>query len=98
MSVTYAQLSSGGPAYATFNSQTIQFQDDTSVETALVTDVIESSLYGAVDEIRKDLIVKAAGKPRFYDTATLSTMFPWIAAPVGTLAPGNSALPAEWFA
>jgi hypothetical protein len=95
MSVTRSQLT-GGPAYAAFNGKNIQFAEDSTVETALVTDVIEASLYGAIDEIYKDLIVKAAGRPLFYDTAALSTLFPYLNAAIGAVYPGSSDLPCAW--
>jgi hypothetical protein len=95
MSVTRSTLT-GGPAYAAFNSKTIQFAEDSAVETALVTDVVETSLYGAVDEIYKDMIVKASGRPLFYDTAVLSTIFPYLGAAVGATYPGSSDLPCAW--
>jgi hypothetical protein len=95
MSVTRSQLT-GGPAYANFNSQNIQFAEDSSVETALVTDVISASLYGEVDEIYKDLIVKAVGRPLFYDTAALATMFPYLAGVIGTVYPGSTDKACAW--
>jgi hypothetical protein len=95
MSVTRSQLT-GGPAYANFNNQNIQFAEDSTVETALVTDVISTSLYGDVDEIYRDLIVKAAGRPLFYDTAALATIFPYLAGVVGTVFPGTTDKPCAW--
>ena len=96
MAVTYAQLAAGGAAFATFNSQTIQFEGESTVDTALVTDVVETALLGKVDETRRDLIVRIAGRPCFYDTAALATMFPYIAASPGATYPGNTAKPAVW--
>jgi hypothetical protein len=95
MSVTRSQLT-GGPAYANFNSQNIQFAEDSTVETALVTDVISTSLYGDVDEIYKDMIVKAVGRPLFYDTAVLATMFPYLAGVIGTAFPGGTDTICAW--
>jgi hypothetical protein len=95
MSVTRSQLT-GGPAYANFNSQNIQFAEDSTVETALVTDVIAASLYGDVDEIYKDLIVKAVGRPLFYDTAALATIFPYLAGVIGTVYPGSTDKSCAW--
>jgi hypothetical protein len=95
MSVTRSQLT-GGPAYASFNSQNIQFAEDSTVETALVTDVISASLYGDIDEIYKDLIVKAVGRPLFYDTAALTTIFPYIASVIGTVFPGSTDKTCTW--
>ena len=51
MSVTRSQLT-GGPAYAAYNGKNIQFAEDSSVETALVTEVVEASLYDSVLEGR----------------------------------------------
>src|ERR1700683_2870960 len=95
MPVTRSQLT-GGPAYAAFNSKNIQFAEDSSVETALVTDVVSTSLYGDIDEIYRDMVVKASGRPLFYDTASLSTMFPYLAGVVGTTYPGSSDLTCAW--
>jgi hypothetical protein len=95
MSVTRSQLT-GGPAYANFNSQNIQFTEDSTVETALVTDVIATSLYGDVDEIYKDMIVKAVGRPLFYDTAALATMFPYLSGVIGTVFPGSTDNTCAW--
>ncbi len=95
MSVTRSQLT-GGPAYAAFNSKNIAFAEDSAVETALVTDVIETALYGAVDEIYQDMIVKASGRPLFYDTAALLTMFPYLAGVIGTTYPGSTDVPCTW--
>lgn len=77
MSVTRSQLL-GGPCYAAFNSQNIQFVGDVPVEVPAVWDDVETALYGKIDKIYRDLVVKAKGAPRFYDTAALSTMFPYL--------------------
>jgi hypothetical protein len=95
MAVTRSQLT-GGPGYCAINSKNIAFADDSSVETALVTDVIDAALYGSITEVYRDLIVKASGRPLFYDTAALSTMFPYLAATVGSAYPGSSDLTAAW--
>jgi hypothetical protein len=95
MSVTRSTLT-GGPAYAAFNSKNIQFAEDSRVETDLVTSVIRTSLYGDVDEIEEDMIVKATGRPLFYDTANPSTLFPYLAAVVGTTYPGGSDKACAW--
>jgi hypothetical protein len=87
MSVTRSTLL-GGPCYAAFNSNNIQFVGDVAVEAPVVWDDVETALYGKIDKIYRDLVVKAKGTPRFYDTAALSTMFPYIAGVPGTLYPG----------
>lgn len=95
MSVTRSQLT-GGPAYAAFNSQTIAFAADSKVELAMVQEVVETSLYGAVDEVQKDLVVKAGGTPLFYDTAALGTLFPYLSATMGTVYPGSTDKACTW--
>jgi hypothetical protein len=93
--VTRSQIT-GGPAYAAYNSKNIAFAEDSTVETALVTDVISASLYGDVDEIYRDMVVKASGRPLFYDTAALTTMFPYLAGVIGTNYPGASDVTCAW--
>jgi len=95
MSVTRSQLA-GGPAYAAYNSKNIQFAEDSTVETALVTDVVSTSLYGDIDETYRDMVVKAQGRPLFYDTAALTTMFPYLSAAAGTVYPGSSDVTCAW--
>jgi hypothetical protein len=95
MSVTRQQLT-GGPAYAAFNGKNIAFAADSDVRTDLVTDVIGTSLYGDVDEIERDFIVKATGTPLFYDTAAITTLWPYLAPVAGTVYPGATALPCAW--
>jgi len=88
MSVTRAQLT-GGPAYAAFNTKNIAFAADSEVRTDLVTDVIGTALYGDVDEIERDFIVKATGTPLFYDTAQITTLFPYLTPVIGTTYPAG---------
>lgn len=95
MSVTRSTLA-GGPAYAAFNSKNIAFAEDSTVETALVTDVVSTSLYGDIDEIYKDMIVRAVGRPLFYDPAQISTLFPYLAGVIGTVYPGSSDKSCVW--
>ncbi len=56
----------------------------------MVWDDVESALYGKIDKIYRDLVVKAKGTPRYYDTAALATMFPYLSAAPGTVFPGTS--------
>jgi len=93
--VTRSQIT-GGPAYAAYNSKNIAFAEDSTVETALVTDVISTSLYGDMDEIYRDMVVKASGRPLFYDTAALTTLFPYLAGVIGTNYPGASDVACAW--
>ena len=98
MSVTRIQLSAG-PAYAAFNGKNIAFASDCAVRQDLVKDVIAAALYGDVDEIYRDMIVRLSGTPLFYDTANIATMWPYInlnalGGPiVGQVFPGATALP-----
>jgi hypothetical protein len=87
MSVTRSTLL-GGPCYAAFNGKNIQFVGDVSVEAPVVWDDVETALYGKIDKIYRDLVVKAKGTPRYYDTAGLATMFPYLSATSGTVFPG----------
>jgi len=95
MSVTRSQLT-GGPAYAAFNSKNIQFAGDSSVDVPMVWEDIDTALYGKIDKIARDLVVKAKGRPRFYDTAALSTLFPYLAMTSGTFCPGSSDVACVW--
>jgi hypothetical protein len=92
MSVTRSTLV-GGPCYAAFNSQNIQFAGDVPVDAPVAWEDVETALYGRIDKIYRDLIVKAKGAPRYYDTAALSTLFPYIAGVPGTVYPGSSDVP-----
>jgi hypothetical protein len=62
----------------------------------MVWEDIDTALYGKIDKIARDLVVKAKGRPRFYDTAALSTMFPYLSGVSGTLYPGSSDVPCAW--
>jgi hypothetical protein len=76
MSVTVANLS-GGAAFVSLNSKNIQFESDCSLEMVPTTSVLSSALYGKFDEIPTDLLIKFSGTPRYYDTAAISTVFPY---------------------
>lgn len=76
MSVTVSNLS-GGAAFVAMNSKNIQFESDCSLEMTPTTSILSSALYGKFDEIPTDLLVKFSGTPRYYDTAAISTMFPY---------------------
>jgi hypothetical protein len=76
MSVLVANLA-GGAAFLSLNSKNIQFESDCSLELAPATAVVSSALYGKFDEIPTDLLAKFSGTPRYYDTAAISTIFPY---------------------
>ncbi|HEX4122889.1 MAG TPA: hypothetical protein VH619_19915 [Verrucomicrobiae bacterium] len=95
MSVIRTTLT-GGPAYAVFNSKNIQFVGDSSVEAPMTWEDIDTALYGKIDKIARDLVVKAKGRPRFYDTAALSTLFPYLSGVNGALYPGSTDVPCTW--
>src|ERR1700722_2078584 len=76
MSVTVANLF-GGAAFVGLNSKNIQFESDCSLEMTPTTSILSSALYGKFDEIPTDLVIKFSGTPRYYDTAAVSTMFPY---------------------
>jgi hypothetical protein len=95
MSVTRSQIL-GGPAYAAFNSKNIQFASDTQIVFDEVWDDVEASLYGMIDKTQKDALVKAAGTPLFYDTAQITTLWPYLAATRGTLYPTGGDTACAW--
>ena len=80
----------GGPCYAAFNGHNIQFVGDVPVEAPAVWDDVDTALYGKIDKIYRDLIVKAKGAPRYYDTAALSTCFLTSQRAPGTVYPGST--------
>lgn len=92
MSVTRSTLI-GGPAYVGFNSKIIQFATDLKLDVPVKWGDIETALYGKLDKIYEDLVLKCSGAPLFYDTAQLATMFPYIGAAIGTNYPGSVDLP-----
>ena len=96
MSVTYSQIASGGAAAISFNSLSFQSVDDTSIALASVWDDVESSLYGKVDKTLKDMLVKCKFRPRFYDTAQIAALWPYIGASPGKVFPGPVASPITW--
>lgn len=91
MSVTRSTII-GGPCYATYNDLDYQFGGDAKLDVPSVWDDVNSALYGKFDKIYRDLMLKLSGVPLFYDTAQLADMFPYIAATVGTLYPGDADL------
>jgi len=89
MAVTRSQLI-GGPAYAAYNSVNIQYVGDLDFSVPIKWGDVETALYGKLDKIYEDLVVKVSGAPLFYDTAQISTLWPYLAAPIGTVYPGAS--------
>jgi len=84
MSVNVANLSGGG-AFASFNSKNILILDDSELSIEPVIAALGTALKGDYDGIPTDLIEKFKFTPRYYDTAALSTLFPYI----GGIAPGT---------
>jgi hypothetical protein len=88
MSVNRASLL-GAPCYAAYNSKNIQFRGDVNLEAPVRWGDVETALYGKVDKIYEDLVLKASATPLYYDTAQISTMFPYLSAASGTFYPGG---------
>ncbi len=101
MSIARSALT-GDPACVSYGAAPVNFQlaDDSTVETAIITDVISAALYGKFDETYRDMIVRARGTPLFYDPAvTVATFFPYIsqaAMPIGSSIFGSADVPVTW--
>ena len=91
----------GGPAYAAYGAGPVKFQlrGSSVVTTAMVTEILRAGLYGAYDEVYKDLVIRATVTPQFYDaTVTAATLFPYIsqaAAVVGKSIFGTADVPCK---
>lgn len=82
MSVNVANLS-GGAAYLAFNGVNIDPLDSVVLRQDTAKHVLESALYGKFDQIPLDDIVKLTMRPRYYDTAQIATLFPYIGGAPG---------------
>jgi hypothetical protein len=87
-------LLAGGPAYVNFNGVNIQLLDDSKLEVAPVTDVISAALYGEIDEVYTDLIVRGAGTPVNY--TNLAVLWPYLQPTIGQRIFGSSDVPFQW--
>jgi len=93
MSISRALLA-GGPAWVSFNGANIPLGEDSRLEIAPVNRVISTALYGEIDEVYTDLMVKGTGTPLTYDN--LATLWPYLQPTIGGRIFGNSDAPLQW--
>jgi hypothetical protein len=93
MSISRSLLA-GGPAYVNFNGANIPLGEDSRLEIAPVNSVISGALYGEMDEVYTDLIVKGTGTPLTYDNLTV--LWPYLQPTIGQRIFGNVDTPFAW--
>jgi hypothetical protein len=93
MSISRALLA-GGPAYVNFNGVNIPLGEDSRLEIAPVNSVVSAALYGEMDEVYTDLVVKGTGTPLTYDN--LATLWPYLQPTIGGRIFGNTDAPLQW--
>ena len=84
----------GGPAYVNFNGANIPLGEDSRLEIAPVHSVVSAALYGDIDEVYTDLIVKGTGTPLTYDN--LATLWPYLQPVIGGRIFGNADSALQW--
>ena len=93
MSISRSLLA-GGPAYVNFNGANIPLGEDSRLEIAPVNSVVSAALYGDMDEVYTDLIVKGTGTPLTYDN--LAALWPYLQPVIGSRIFGNADAPFQW--
>jgi len=93
MSISRSLLA-GGPAYVSFNGAMIPLGEDSRLEIAPVNSVVSAALYGEIDEVYTDLVVKGTGTPLTYDN--LAVVWPYLQPVIGGRIFGNADAPFEW--
>lgn len=98
MSITRQTLSRG-PACAGFNGQTFQFSSDSKIEVIPAYEEVRAALYGKIDEVLTDTVVRCTGSPLTW--TSLSTLFPYLTPTVGQRLFGNGSaqatdMPLTW--
>jgi hypothetical protein len=87
-------LLAGGPAYVNFNGANIPLGEDSRLEIAPVNSVVSAALYGDIDEVYTDLIVKGTGTPLTYDN--LAVLWPHLQPVIGGRIFGNADAALQW--
>ena len=77
-----------------FNGANIPLGEDSRLEIAPVHSVVNGALYGEIDEVYTDLIVKGTGRPLTYDN--LAVLWPYLQPTIGQRIFGNTDTPFEW--
>lgn len=93
MSISRSLLA-GGPAYVNFNGANIPLGEDSRLEITPVNRVISAALYGEIDEVYTDLVVKGTGTPLTYDN--LAVLWPYLQPTIGQRIFGNADAPLQW--
>ncbi len=87
-------LLAGGPAYINFNGANIPLGEDARLEITPVNRVISAALYGEMDEVYTDLVVKGTGTPLTYDN--LAVLWPYLQPVIGQRIFGNADTALQW--
>ena len=87
-------LLAGGPAYVSFNGANIPLGEDSRLEIAPVNSVVSAALYGEMDEVYTDLVVKGTGTPLTYDN--LAVLWPYLQPVIGGRIFGNADAALQW--
>jgi len=77
-----------------FNGANIPLGEDSRLEIAPVNSVVSAALYGDIDEVYTDLIVKGTGTPLTYDN--LAVLWPYLQPVIGGRIFGNADAPLQW--
>src|ERR1035441_5642295 len=93
MSISRSLLA-GGPAYVNFSGANIALGEDSRLEIAPVNSVISAALYGEMDEVYTDLVVKGTGTPLTYEN--LAVLWPYLQPVIGSRIFGNADAPLQW--
>jgi hypothetical protein len=90
MSIARSVLN-GGPAHLTFKSAAFHLLDDAKLAIEPVTEVLNTSMYGQVDEYYSDLLLKGSGTPLEYGNQSI--LWPYLQPIIGSRIFGDSDSP-----
>jgi hypothetical protein len=77
-----------------FNGANIPLGEDSRLEIAPVNSVVSAALYGEMDEVYTDLVVKGTGTPLTYDN--LAVLWPYLQPVIGGRIFGNADAALQW--
>jgi hypothetical protein len=93
MSISRALLA-GGPAYVSFNGANVPLGEDSRLEITPVNSMVSGALYGEMDEVYTDLVVRGTGTPLTYENLTV--LWPYLQPVIGQRIFGNTDTPFAW--